>query len=169
MRAYHGTHPYEKALRKRRVWVEPLFAEAKDWHGMRRFRLRRLEKVNMEALLIASGQNVKRLLAFGSRGPRKRAQAAALGPSAAAGREIHCAREHRARRRSVAKEDIFQQADAFVLSGSLIDPSYMVPCVPEHAEIWGSLKARDRDRAVDLIEHHLSNAHERLRQVPLEK
>jgi hypothetical protein len=27
-----------------------LFAEAKDWHGMRRFRLRRLEKVNIEAL-----------------------------------------------------------------------------------------------------------------------
>jgi transposase len=42
VRAYHGTYPYEKALRKRRVWVEPLFAEAKDWHGMRRFRLRRL-------------------------------------------------------------------------------------------------------------------------------
>jgi hypothetical protein len=35
--------------------VEPLFGEAKDWHGLRRFRLRRLEKVNIEALLIASG------------------------------------------------------------------------------------------------------------------
>ncbi len=32
-------------------WVEPLFGEAKDWHGMRRFRLRMLEKVNAEALL----------------------------------------------------------------------------------------------------------------------
>jgi transposase len=78
VRAYRGTHLYEKALRKRKVWVEPLFAEAKDWHGMRRFRLRRLEKVNIEALLIASGQNVKRLLAFGSRRPKKLAQAAAL-------------------------------------------------------------------------------------------
>ena len=39
--AYCGTFLYEKALRKRRVWVEPLFAEAKDWHGMRRLRLRR--------------------------------------------------------------------------------------------------------------------------------
>ncbi len=39
-----------------------MFGEAKEWHGMRRFRLRRLEKVNIEALLIASGQNVKRLL-----------------------------------------------------------------------------------------------------------
>jgi len=47
--ASRGTFPYEKALRKRRVWVEPLFGEAKDWHAMRRFRLRRLEKVNAEA------------------------------------------------------------------------------------------------------------------------
>lgn len=81
VKAYRGTFPYEKALRKRRVWVEPLFAEAKDWQGMRRFRLRGLEKVNAEALMIASGQNIKRLLAFGNRRPRKLAQeAAALRP-----------------------------------------------------------------------------------------
>jgi transposase len=42
VRAYQQTEPYKKALRKRQVWVEPLFAEGKDWHGMRRFRLRRL-------------------------------------------------------------------------------------------------------------------------------
>ncbi len=58
VRAYRETEPYRKALRKRAVWVEPLFGEAKDWHGFRRFRLRRLEKVNSEALMIASGQNV---------------------------------------------------------------------------------------------------------------
>ena len=62
VRAYRGTGPYEKALRKRGVWVEPLFAEAKDWHSFRRFRLRGLEKVNREALLVAAGQNLKRLL-----------------------------------------------------------------------------------------------------------
>ncbi|GAC1466917.1 MAG: hypothetical protein PVSMB1_16100 [Gemmatimonadaceae bacterium] len=45
-----------------RVWVEPLFAEAKNWHGLRRFRLRGLLRVNGEALLTASGQNLKRLL-----------------------------------------------------------------------------------------------------------
>ena len=39
-----------------------MFAEAKDWHGLRRFRLRGLTKVNGEALLIAAGQNLKRLL-----------------------------------------------------------------------------------------------------------
>lgn len=49
-------------MRKRKVWVEPLFAEGKDWHGLRRFRLRGLVKVNGEALLIAAGQNLKRLL-----------------------------------------------------------------------------------------------------------
>jgi transposase len=62
VRGYHATEPYAKAMRKRQVWVEPLFAEAKVWHGLRRFRLRGLPKVNGEALLIAAGQNLKRLL-----------------------------------------------------------------------------------------------------------
>jgi transposase len=64
VRAYHATEPYAKAMRKRQVWVEPLFAEAKGWHGLRRFRLRGLENVNGEALLIAAGQNLKRLLGW---------------------------------------------------------------------------------------------------------
>jgi hypothetical protein len=38
VRAYHQTAAYEKAMGKRKVWVEPLFAEAKQWHGRRRFR-----------------------------------------------------------------------------------------------------------------------------------
>jgi hypothetical protein len=62
VRSYHQTQAYQKALRKRKVWVEPLFAEAKDWHGLRRFRLRLLWRVNIEALRIATGQNLKRLL-----------------------------------------------------------------------------------------------------------
>ena len=62
VQAYHQTPAYEKAMAKRRVWVEPLFGEAKDWHGLSRSRLRRLWKVNVEALLIATGQNLKRLL-----------------------------------------------------------------------------------------------------------
>ena len=62
VRRDHATEPYAKVMRKRKVWVEPLFAEAKDWHGLRRFRLRGLPKVNGEALLIATGQNLKRLL-----------------------------------------------------------------------------------------------------------
>ena len=70
VRGYHATEPYAKAMRKRQVWVEPLFAEAKDWHGLRRFRLRGLEKVNGEALLIAAGQNLKRLLSWRGWGRR---------------------------------------------------------------------------------------------------
>jgi Transposase DDE domain len=98
VRRYRGTEPYEKALRKRAVWVEPLFGEAKEWHGMRRFRFRRLEKVNTEALLIASGQNVKRLLAFGGRGPKKLTQVATLRPPTATGYKISRSREHHAER-----------------------------------------------------------------------
>jgi len=95
VRAYRDTEPYRKALRKRAVWVEPLFAEAKWWHGAGRFRLRRLEKVNAEALMIASGQNVKRLLASGTKGPRRPAQVAALRRPGA----VRLPRFHGARRR----------------------------------------------------------------------
>lgn len=76
VRGYHNTEAYAKAMRKRQVWVEPLFAEAKDWHGLRRFRLRGLEKVNGEAVLIAAGQNLKRLLSWQGWGRR-------LGPRGA--------------------------------------------------------------------------------------
>src|SRR5918994_5280925 len=62
VRGYRDTEPYRKALRKRQVWVEPLFAEAKDWHGLRRFRLRGLDKGNGEALLIAAGEKPERPL-----------------------------------------------------------------------------------------------------------
>ena len=60
VRSYDDTSAFKKAMRKRSVWVEPLFAEAKDWHGRRRFRLRGLVNVNVEALLVATGQNLKR-------------------------------------------------------------------------------------------------------------
>lgn len=61
--AYHETDEYKKAYQKRKVWVEPLFGEGQQWHGLRRFRLRGLEKVNCEAVVTATGQNLKRLLA----------------------------------------------------------------------------------------------------------
>ena len=62
VKGYWDTAAYAKAMRKRQVWVEPMFAEAKEWHHLWRFRLRRLQKVNIEALLTAAGQNLKRLL-----------------------------------------------------------------------------------------------------------
>ena len=96
VRGYHLTEPYKKAIRKRKVWVEPMFAEAKCWHGLRRFRLRTLEKVNTEALLVVAGQNLKRLLTSASRKPKAPAQAAALRPPDASGPGgLRTAREHR--------------------------------------------------------------------------
>jgi len=71
VRGYHTTTGYRRAMRKRQVWPEPLFAEAKQWHGLRQFRLRGLQKVNVEGLLVAAGQNLKRWLAatgWGRRG-----------------------------------------------------------------------------------------------------
>ena len=87
VRDYHRTEAYKRAMRKRAVWVEPLFAEAKDWHGLRRFRLRRLKRVNSEALLVATGQNVKRLLSTRGWGRRN-------WPGGAAGLRLTSAPSH---------------------------------------------------------------------------
>jgi len=54
--AYHQTKAYKKAYQKRKVWIEPLFGEGQQWHGLRRFRLRGLVKVNCEGVLTATGQ-----------------------------------------------------------------------------------------------------------------
>lgn len=98
VRAYHKTTDYQQVYQKRKVWVEPLFGEAQEWHGMGRFRVRGLAKVNCEAVLIAAGQNLKRYLAAlgwgrrpfpcGATGVRvapSRAQAAHREPVAVAG------------------------------------------------------------------------------------
>ena len=65
VKGYRELPDYRRALRKRKVWLEPLFGEAKVLHGLRRFRLRSLHKVNMEGLMVAAGQNLKRLLKHG--------------------------------------------------------------------------------------------------------
>jgi hypothetical protein len=64
VRAYRQTDAYQKALRKRQVWVEPLFGEAKQWHQEVRFRLRGLRKVNIQGVFTAAGQNLKRWLQY---------------------------------------------------------------------------------------------------------
>jgi hypothetical protein len=81
VREYHGTPAYAKAMRKRAVWVEPLFGEAKQWHGLRQFRLRGLDNVNMEGLLVAAGQNLKRWLAARGWGRRHGPQGSLLALS----------------------------------------------------------------------------------------
>lgn len=68
---YTQTPAFQKAMRKRSVWVEPLFAEAKQWHGLQRFRGRGLQNVNIEGLLVAAGQNLKRYLAATGWGRRE--------------------------------------------------------------------------------------------------
>jgi Transposase DDE domain len=84
-RQLQTTAAYRKALRKRQVWVEPLFGEAKDWHGLRRFRLRGLRKVNGDGLLVAAGQNLKRWLTRTGWGRRHGPTGSlALSPSAPA-------------------------------------------------------------------------------------
>ena len=62
VKGYRELPAYERAIRKRKVWLEPLFAEAKVLHGLRRFRLHGLHKANIEGLMVAAGQNLKRLL-----------------------------------------------------------------------------------------------------------
>ena len=59
-------HPeaYQKAMHKRSVWVEPLVGEVKEFHRLRRLRLRRLLKVNIEGVMVATGQNLKRLIKY---------------------------------------------------------------------------------------------------------
>ena len=111
-RGYSETKAYRKALRKRQVWVEPLFAEAKDWHGMRRFRLRTSEKVNAEALLIGAGQNIKRLLTYAHRGPKQPAQVAALRRPAPDPYESCRVSKHR-KRCPGRSARVFQQPEVF--------------------------------------------------------
>ncbi|MGI8477954.1 MAG: transposase [Thermomicrobiales bacterium] len=62
VRGCRETAAYATAMRKRKVRVEPRFADAKEWHGLRRFRVRGLEKVNIQAQVIATGRNMKRFL-----------------------------------------------------------------------------------------------------------
>jgi hypothetical protein len=62
VKGYRELPACRRALRKRHTLLESLFGEAKVLHGPRRFRLRGLHKVNMEGLMVAAGQNLKRLL-----------------------------------------------------------------------------------------------------------
>jgi hypothetical protein len=97
LRERQTTETFKKAPRKRSVWVEPLFGEANDWHQFRRFRLpwgrvgdsglrpdlhglRGLENVNIQGLLVAAGQNLKRWVAATTHGPRPAAAQRAVFP-----------------------------------------------------------------------------------------
>jgi Transposase DDE domain len=102
VRAYHATAAYQRAMRKRAVWIEPLFGEAKQWHGLRQFRLRGLRKVNTESLLTAAGQNLKRWLVATGWG-RRHAPCGALTPPACARRIASAGRRPGSCRRRSAR------------------------------------------------------------------
>jgi hypothetical protein len=51
-----------RAIRLRKINTEPLFAEAKMNHGLRKFMIRGIKKAQKTSLMIASVQNLKRLL-----------------------------------------------------------------------------------------------------------
>lgn len=123
VKAYHGTPAFEKAMRKRRVWVEPLFAEAKQWHGLSKFRLRRLPNVNIEGVVIATGQNLKRWLVaqgwgrrlfpsalWGARAENRLASATHIPEQTVASASLP---RHGSRQR-FADPDLFQQAGSYL-------------------------------------------------------
>lgn len=62
MRVRGRGYPLSQRCRKK---IEELFGEAKDWHGMRRFRRRGLLRVREESLLIGWVLNLKRLATLG--------------------------------------------------------------------------------------------------------
>lgn len=55
------TQRYKEAARLRIIGTEPKFAEAKRYHGLRRFRYRGMEQVSIQAILTAICINIKRL------------------------------------------------------------------------------------------------------------
>jgi len=55
------TERYKEAAKIRKLCTEPKFAEAKCYHGLRRFRYRGLARVTIQAILTAICINVKRL------------------------------------------------------------------------------------------------------------
>ncbi|MFH0838962.1 MAG: transposase, partial [Candidatus Omnitrophota bacterium] len=55
------TERYKEAAKIRRLCTEPKFAEAKCYHGLRRFRYRGLAQVTIQTILTAICINIKRL------------------------------------------------------------------------------------------------------------
>jgi len=68
-----------KLMGRRRATMEGSFADATR-HGFKRARWRRLWRVQIQNLLIAAVQNMRKLLKYGSRTPSGSAQAACLSP-----------------------------------------------------------------------------------------
>lgn len=59
---YLKTEKAKESIRERKIYSELIFAEAKTLHGLNRARYRGKWKVNIQALLTAAVQNIKRLI-----------------------------------------------------------------------------------------------------------
>lgn len=58
------TERAKKTIKQRKVYAETIFAEAKTLHGLKQAICRGLEKVAIQALLICTVQNIKRLIKY---------------------------------------------------------------------------------------------------------
>jgi hypothetical protein len=67
LRADSQTESFRQLYRRRAPVIEGIFAEAKQWHGLRRAWRRGLAKMRLQCLLIAAVLNFKRLVAAGCR------------------------------------------------------------------------------------------------------
>jgi hypothetical protein len=141
VKGYHQTFAYQKAMNKRKVWVEPLFAEAKEWHGMRRFRLRRLWRVNCEALVRASGQNLKRLLRKRGWGRRPFPTEAVAAMPPASSQADGPARHDRlkSQRRSIAVASLASYCATNLFFAIQINPFYYFITVIHHLMLLRNL------------------------------
>jgi hypothetical protein len=66
----HLSSPRAKAsIRRRKVWIETVFGDGKERRGLRRARRRGLERVRIQAYLIAMAQNIRQLAQARDHGP----------------------------------------------------------------------------------------------------
>lgn len=61
VRKRQSTDAFIRKMIPRKWSIESLFAEAKQFHGFRRARYRRLHNVSIQALMTAQAQNIKRI------------------------------------------------------------------------------------------------------------
>src|SRR5207249_4604426 len=67
---HHLATPRAKAsIRRRKAWVETIFGDGKERRGLRRARLRGLDRVRIQAYVIAIAQNVRQLAQSRATGP----------------------------------------------------------------------------------------------------
>jgi hypothetical protein len=67
--AYLATPHARRRIGQRKVWVETIFGDGKERRGLRRARFRGLDRVRIQAYLIAIAQNVRQLATCRPVGP----------------------------------------------------------------------------------------------------